>query len=130
MAALGCPPLSEDTVPAPPAELASVAPWRPATPPAYWPNNTNLFMYLPDILSDEDAVAARAVLRANQFPADRAACDRALLVTDDAIGTGLGYTSRLLMIALFVAVKERRVLMPVPHRTNRWCARPPYTLNC
>mmetsp|Transcript_36214 Transcript_36214/g.82971 ORF Transcript_36214/g.82971 Transcript_36214/m.82971 type:complete len:398 (-) Transcript_36214:22-1215(-) len=123
-----CPPLSEASVPT--SNLDAVATWHPAPRAASWPNNTNIFMFLPDISSDEEAVAARAVVQANQFPDDAKACERVLLVHDDAIGTGLGYTARLLMIALFVAVKEHRVLMSVPRAPNRWCAKPPYTLNC
>ena len=130
MAPTECAPLSEDTVLEQPDEFEQVAPWRPSRRAGVEPANSNMFMYLPDITSDQEAVGARALLRATQFPEDPTACERMLLVSDDAIGTGLGYTSRLLMIALFVAVKEKRVLMSVPHRTNRWCSRPPYTLNC
>ena len=113
-----------------PDALETVSPWRPAPAAPPLAKSTNLFMYLPTISTEADADAARAVLRANQYPADRSACERALLVYDDALGTGLGYTSRLMLIALLVAVKERRVLMLAPHKTNRWCSRAPYTLNC
>ncbi|KAL3900557.1 MAG: hypothetical protein SGPRY_012442 [Prymnesium sp.] len=125
-----CPALSADLVPSSAALPHPSTRWQPVPAPSHSPNNSNIFMFLPDISSEEDAQAMRARLRSNQFPADAAACDRVLLLSDDAIGTGLGYTARLLMIALLVAVKEQRVLMSVPHRTNRWCDKPPYTLNC
>ena len=117
-------------MPALPTVLPSVAEWRNTPPAPPRAPNDNLFMYLPTISSDADVADVRAVLQANQFPADPAKCKRALIVVDDAIGTGLGYTTRLIMVALLVAVKERRVLMAAPHRFNRWCAREPYTLNC
>lgn len=113
-----------------PTVIPPVAAWRVAPPAPPLAPNQNIFMYMPDINSAAEAADARAVFRANQFPSDPAACNRVLILADDAIGTGLGYTSRLLMVALMVAVKEKRVLMPVPHRLNRWCARPPFTLNC
>lgn len=127
---MSCAPLSEDSVPARSTFIPSVAAWLsrpPAPPPA---PNSNVFMYSPQIHSAADAADAQAVILANQFPSDPNRCERALLIFDDAIGTGLGYTSRLLFVALLVAVKERRVLMPVPHKLNRWCSRPPFTLNC
>ena len=65
-----------------------------------------------------------------QFPADASACNRTLLLYDDAITAGLGYTARLWALALLVAVQEKRVLISMPHPTARWCGRPPHTLGC
>ena len=65
-----------------------------------------------------------------QFPTDKSACNRTLLLYDDAITAGLGYTARLWSLALLVAVQEKRVLISMPHSTARWCGRPPHTLGC
>ena len=70
------------------------------------------------------------MIRANQFPADPAACNRTLVLFDDALTAGLGYTARLMALSLLVAVQEKRVLINVPHSTARWCARAPHTLGC
>lgn len=130
-AAQPCPLLSAASVPAEPFPLDSVAPWRPVRNPPAMQNSTDVILYIPpDIATLQGTHAFRAVLRANQFPANRAACSRMLLMYDDALTTGLGYTSRLMVLALLLAVKEKRVLIPMPHPTRRWCARPPYTLNC
>ena len=87
-------------------------------------------MYVPHLRTIADQQALRAVIRANQFPADPTACSRTLVLYDDALTAGLGYTARLISLALLVAVQEKRVLVMVKHGTARWCARPPYTLGC
>ena len=53
-----------------------------------------------------------------------------LVVYDDSLTAGLGYSARLLALALLVAVQERRVLVMPAHRTARWCGRAPHTLGC
>lgn len=87
-------------------------------------------MYVPRLFTGAERAALRTVLRANQFPADPAACNRTLVLYDDALTAGLGYTARLIALALLVAVQEKRVLIMVRHGTARWCARAPYTLGC
>lgn len=89
-----------------------------------------MFMYNPPLDTPEDILAFRQVIHANQFPADPARCKRSLILFDDAMSAGLGYTARLLGRALLVAVNERRVLINAPHPTGRWCGRWPYTLAC
>ncbi len=87
-------------------------------------------MYVPPVSNEAEERALRAVLHANQFPADAAACGRTLLLWDDAPTAGLGYSARLIALALLVATRERRVLINVAHQTGRWCGRPPHTLGC
>ena len=87
-------------------------------------------MYVPPLVTENDEHMLRAVMRANQFPANMAACNRTLLLYDDALTAGLGYSARLIALALLVAVQEKRVLISVPHTTARWCGRPPHTLEC
>lgn len=87
-------------------------------------------MYVPPLVTEADQHALRAVLHANQFPSNPAACDRSLVLYDDALSAGLGYSARLIALALLVAVQEKRVLHNLPHSTARWCARAPYTLGC
>ena len=64
-----------------------------------------------------------------------------MLVEDDMLRAGLGFTGRLLASALLLAVRHGRVLLEVPqvHGTasnhsgmpyGRWCDQPPYTLQC
>ena len=69
-------------------------------------------MYVPELVTGEDERQLRAVVRANQFPSDLAACNRTLLLTDDAVTAGLGYTARLIALALLVAVQDIR---------HSWC---------
>ena len=125
----GCSLLTEALVPSESVPLPDVAPWRPA-PAAKRSNSSHFFMYVPELVTGEDERQLRAVVRANQFPSDLAACNRTLLLTDDAVTAGLGYTARLIALALLVAVQEHRVLMLPPHKTRRWCGRPPFTLGC
>ena len=87
-------------------------------------------MYNPPLGTPAEVLAFRQTLHANQFPADPARCNRTLILYDDAITAGLGYTARLLGRALLVAVREQRVLINAPHPTARWCGRWPYTLAC
>ena len=122
-----CPPLSVDSLPPLSVPLSDVAPWRPA-PPAPLANSTHFYMYVPPVSNEAEERALRAVLHANQFPADAAACGRTLLLWDDAPTAGLGYSARLIALALLVATRERRVLINVAHQTGRWCGRPPHTL--
>ena len=74
-----CAPLSEESVPALPFDIPAVATWNPAAPAPPLAPHDNIFMYNPSIWSTDDAEAARAVLHANQFPADLKACERALM---------------------------------------------------
>ena len=78
----------------------------------------------------------RAAIRASQHPPECRAA-RYLLVEDDMIGSGLGFTGRLLASALLLAMRQGRVLLEIPRRTahtgapySRWCARPPHSLQC
>ncbi len=87
-------------------------------------------MYNPPLETATDVLAFRQIIHANQFPADPARCNRSLILYDDAVTAGLGYTARLLGRALLVAVREQRVLINAPHPTARWCGRWPYTLAC
>ena len=130
MATRECAPLGESSVPALPVPLSGASEWRPAPRAPPRAPSPDMFQYLPHINSSSDSAAFRAVLFENQFPSAPRDCERMLIVPDDSIGAGLGYTARLLMTAVFVALKERRVLVSVPAKGNRWCARPPYTLNC
>ena len=125
----GCPLLNEELLPPLSVPLPDVAPWQPGRP-ARRANSTHFFMYVPRMESDADLHSLRAVIRASQFPADPAACNRTLILWDDALTAGLGYSARLIALALLVAVQEHRVLVMPDHRTRRWCGRPPYTLGC
>jgi len=87
-------------------------------------------MYNPALGTAEEVLAFRQTIHANQFPADLSRCNRSLILYDDAMTAGLGYSARLLGRALLVAVREQRVLINAPHPTARWCGRPPYTLAC
>jgi hypothetical protein len=125
----GCPLLNELAVPPESEPLSDVAEWEPRDrePLA---KSSNFYMYVPPLQTEADQHALRHVLRANQFPSDPAACNRTLVLADDAITAGLGYSARLIALALLVAVQERRVLVMPEHHTRRWCARPPFTLGC
>lgn len=125
-----CPALSASLVPPDSVPLSPTAPWQPAIEPPARPNSTHFFMYAPDMITEADQHTFRAVLHANQFPANPAACNRTLLLYDDALTAGLGYTARLIAISTLVAIQERRVLIYVPHSTARWCGRAPHTLGC
>ena len=106
-----CPPLTTDLVPPETEPLLPTAPWQPAPEPPPRTNSSHFFMYVPPLEKEIDQQALRAVLRSNQFPSDPAACNRTLVLFDDALSAGLGYSARLLAIALLVAVQERRVLI-------------------
>ena len=127
----GCPLLNELAVPPESEPLSDVAAWEPATrdrePLA---KSSNFYMFVPPLQTEADQHTLRRVLRANQFPFDPADCNRTLVLADDAITAGLGYSARLIALALLVAVQEQRVLVMPEHHTRRWCARPPYTLGC
>ena len=89
-----------------------------------------------------------AAIRASQF----GNCDRLLLVEDDLVKAGLGFTAKIWAAALLVAMRDNRVLMEVrmvrpnatavvtthnltkirqhPFERPRWCDREPFTLQC
>jgi len=78
---------------------------------------------------------ARMIL-ASQHPQNCSAA-KFLLVEDDMLRSGLGFTARMLASALLLAMREGRVLLEVPQRNGttgrpfgRWCDRPPHTLGC
>ena len=121
-----------DLVPPTTEPLPTAAPLAPALPSGEAPrvNSSHFYMYVPSLKSEQEQHAMRLVLRANQFPNDPAMCNRTLHLYDDALTAGLGYTARLIALALLVAVQEKRVLILVPHASARWCAREPYTLGC
>lgn len=130
-----CPALTPELVPPPSLPLPATAPWRTSTPSstttaARRRNSTHFFMYVPPLATDAEQREARAIMYASQFPVDPAACNRTLLLYDDALTAGLGYSARLISLALLVAVQENRVLIALPHSSARWCAREPYTLGC
>ena len=125
----GCPALTPEIVPTDPAALSPTAPWQPAHEPPRL-NSSHFFMYVPPLFTDDDQLHLREVIRANQFPADPSACNRTLVLYDDALSAGLGYTAKLIALALLVAVQEKRVLIMMNHSTARWCARYPHTLSC
>lgn len=111
--------------------LEATAPWHPArTDEQPRVNSTHFFMYVPPVLTKANVQDFRAALKANQFPANPGACNRTLIFFDDALSAGLGYTAKLIALALLVAVQEKRVLIYLPHPTARWCGRPPHTLGC
>ena len=123
--------MDDSVVPPETVPLSPIAEWQPASgSEPTRSNSSHFFMYAPRLLDDADEHALRAVIRANQFPADPAACNRTLVLFDDALTAGLGYTARLMALSLLVAVQEKRVLINVPHSTARWCARAPHTLGC
>ena len=83
---------------------------------------------------------------ANQHPEDCASA-RYLLIEDDVLRQGVGFTSRYWLSALRLAVSSNRVLMEVPVDRDwpgfpvnlgypqnvanpRWCLVPPFTLQC
>ena len=71
-------------------------------------------------------------------------CSRLLLVEDDLMRAGLGFTAKIWVAALLIAVRDNRVLMEsrmvasnstvnksyVLFERPRWCDRAPYTLQC
>ena len=78
-----------------------------------------------------------------------AGCSRLLLVEDDLLMSGIGFTSSVWVSAFLLAMRARRVLIEVPHNSSwppkltpsgaphalasedaRWCSQPPYTLQC
>ena len=78
-----------------------------------------------------------------------AGCSRLLLVEDDLLRSGIGFTSSVWVSAFLLAIRARRVLIEVPHNSSwppklmpsgaphalasedaRWCSQPPYTLQC
>ena len=128
--AASCPALTTALVPPESVPLAPMAPWQPAPEPPPRANSSHFFMYVPPLATEEDQHSMRSILRANQFPSDLSACNRTLILYDDALTAGLGYSARLIALALLVAVQEKRVLMNIGHYTARWCGRPPYTLGC
>ena len=125
-----CAPLTTDLVPPASMPLPSVAQWAPAPEPPERANSSHFYMYVPPLRTEADQLSLRAIIRANQFPSDPAACNRTLVLYDDALTAGLGYSARLIALALPVAVQEKRVLINLPHYTARWCGRAPYTLGC
>ncbi len=85
-------------------------------------------------------------IRASQHPEDCASA-RYLLIEDDVLRQGVGFTSRYWLSALRLAVSSNRVLMEVPVDRDwpgfpvnlgypqnvanpRWCLVPPFTLQC
>ena len=124
-----CPSLTASAVPSGP-EISGTAPWNPAPPAPPLRASSNPWMYNPALGTAEEILAFRQTIHANQFPADLTRCNRSLILYDDAMTAGLGYSARLLGRALLVAVREQRVLINAPHPTARWCGRPPYTLAC
>lgn len=124
-----CPSLTASAVPSGP-EISGTAPWNPAPPAPPLRASSNPWMYNPALGTAEEVLAFRQTIHANQFPADLTRCNRSLILYDDAMTAGLGYSARLLGRALLVAVREQRVLINAPHPTARWCGRPPYTLAC
>ena len=89
-----------------------------------------------------------AAIRASQFNGN---CSRLLLVEDDLLKAGLGFTAKIWAAALLIAMRDNRVLVEVrmvkqnhtslPQSGNatrvrelferpRWCDREPYTLQC
>ena len=124
-----CPSLTASAVPTGP-EISATAPWNPAPPAPPLRASSNPWMYNPALGTAEEVLAFRQTIHANQFPADLTRCNRSLILYDDAMTAGLGYSARLLGRALLVAVREQRVLINAPHPTARWCGRPPYTLAC
>jgi len=78
-----------------------------------------------------------------------AGCSRLLLVEDDLLRSGIGFTSSVWVSAFLLAMRTRRVLIEVPNNSSwppkltpsgaphalasedaRWCSQPPYTLQC
>ena len=82
-----CPHLTPSLVPPwPDVPLPTTAPWQPASatePPRE--NSSHFYMYVPPLRNEAEQHAMRLVLRANQFPADPAACNRTLVLFDDAL---------------------------------------------
>ena len=62
-----------------------------------------------------------SAIRLNQFPS---VCRRYLLVEDDLEGAGLGFTARLLVPVLMLAMREQRVLLEVKPPAGAPFARP------
>ena len=67
----------------------------------------------------------------NQHP-EQPACTNSkfLLVEDNLVGAGFGYTTHLMALSLSLAMREGRVLVEVPSIRPRWCSHQPYTFQC
>jgi hypothetical protein len=125
----------------PPTDLAhdstvqhrATAPWN-STTKAFAINRTSL------------TKGWASAIHAAQF---LAGCGRLLLVEDDLLKSGIGFTSSVWVSALLLAMRTGRVLIEVPNNSSwppkltpsgaphalaskdaRWCAQPPYTLQC
>lgn len=122
-----------DFVPNPPAgpidswivdALADRMPTRPRPP-----SNHRLF-YLPNA----SYWTMRKLVARHQFGSD---CSRLLVLHDDAVGAGLGWTLRMTVYLLALAMSQNRTLVEAPasntsdHRRGwRWCTAEPGTLQC
>ena len=76
----------------------------------------------------------RKLVARHQFGSD---CSRLLVLHDDAVGAGLGWTLRMTVYLLALAMSQNRTLVEAPasntsdHRRGwRWCTAEPGTLQC
>ena len=88
---------------------------------------------------DEPTNSSAAAILANQFGTS---CNRLLIVHDDMVGKGLGWTVRNWQVAMLAAAQSGRVLheaaAPQGNKSQdarefvpyRWCLQPPFTLEC
>ena len=94
------------------------------------------WMFVPAAIRHDDGWLP--LIRTLQHPE---LCSRYMLVEDDMLRAGLGFTGRLLASALLLAIRSGRVLLEVPQVNgtasnlsgtpfSRWCDQPPHTLQC
>ena len=122
---------------------SKLIPWGPLHVRAL--HHTHTWQFSPSNRSDDGWSAA---IRASQF----GNCRRFMLVEDDLSHAGLGFTAKLWIVALLIAMRDNRVLIEVravhaneresSHRNQssgiggklyqrpRWCDRAPFTLQC
>ena len=129
-----------------PSELGRPLTRRPSTSVWTLENVTRLIHTHPAAFSPANSTSPdgwASAIFASQHPKR---CDRLLLVEDDLIREGLGYTAGFWTSALLVAVRAHRVLLEVPfdldwptatsssvrspNTSARWCSVPPHTLQC
>mmetsp|Transcript_40258 Transcript_40258/g.117281 ORF Transcript_40258/g.117281 Transcript_40258/m.117281 type:complete len:462 (+) Transcript_40258:55-1440(+) len=117
----------------PPANLtprARTAPISSSSPEQTSPiGHVHPSLFSPTEARPTDAWYSRIV--ASQNPNCSSA--RYLLVENDMRGAGLGMVAKLLVPALLLAVRDRRVMIEVPPRNRSrslWCDRPPHSLAC
>lgn len=138
-----------------PSSLESL-PKRPQDTLAWNSNNISMLHHLSPFgftpSSEDDELALEGWRKQIEAAQNPVTCDYLLLVEDDLLFQGLGFTLQFWASALLVAMRSGRVLIEIPwntswpsslvaagqpnqstsarHEAPRWCEIPPYTLQC